>query len=141
MQRRQMQEDLENREGKAKRTKVEYEDEEERFRAQLAKLQEEGAKLRQKREEALRAVAKEAEEQQQQQQDEQSGRVKKVPTSRFSELDRTVSVRWRRKGEGENIDDFVLRDLFQRYGKIQECVVRKGGEDKKLQPSLQTLWT
>lgn len=136
MQRRQMQEDLENREGKAKRTKVDFEDEEERFRAQLAKLQEEGAKLRQKREEALRAAAKEVEEQKQQQEDEKSGRVKKVPASWFSELDRTVSVRWRRKGEGENIDDAGLRDLFQRYGKIQECVVRKGGEDKKLRSGL-----
>ena len=133
LHRRKMQEDLESREGKAKRTKVDFEDEEERFRAQLAKLQEEGAKLRQKREEALRAAAKEAEEQKQ---EEQPGREKKVPTSRFSELDRTVSVRWRRKGEGETIDDAVLEELFGRYGKIQDCVVRKAGEDKKLRSGL-----
>ncbi|KAF8252325.1 DnaJ-domain-containing protein [Wilcoxina mikolae CBS 423.85] len=132
MHRRQMQEDLENRESKAKRTKVETEDEEERFRAQLAKLQEEGAKLRHKREEALRTAAKEQEEQQEVPRD----RDIKSPTSRFSELDRTITVRWRRKGEGERFDEGALRNLFGRFGKIQDCISKSSGKDKRYQNGL-----
>ena len=134
MQRRKMQEDLESREGTAKKQKTEQENEEARFQAQLAKLQEEGARLRQKREEALRAAAKEAEDQKEQAEEEE--RAKNVPVSRFTELDRTVSVRWRRKGEGEKIDGNMLRDMFKQYGKIQETVFRKAGEDKKIQSGL-----
>jgi len=134
MQRRKMQEDLEDREGKAKRFKTDTDSEEERFRAQLAKLQEEGALLRHRREEALRTAAKEAEEQQQ---DMSKGRDIKSATSRFSELDRTIAVKWRRKKEGLNMDEASLRSLFGRFGKIQDCIV-KGGKikEKKYQSGL-----
>jgi DnaJ family protein C protein 17 len=134
MHRRKMQEDLENREGKAKRARVDGEDEEAAFRAQLAKLQEEGARLRHKREEALRAAAKEQEEQKQEA--VTKNRNIKAAASRFSELDRTVTAKWRRKGDGERIDDATLRSLFERFGKIQDCIVKGGAKDKKYQSGL-----
>jgi DnaJ family protein C protein 17 len=130
--RRQMQEDLENRENKAKRARVETEDEEERFRAQLVKLQEEGAKLRHKREEALRTAMNEQEEQQ----EVPGDRDVKSPMSQFSELDRTITVRWRRKGEGERLDEGALRNLFGRFGKVQDCISKGSGKDKRYQNGL-----
>ncbi|KAA8905351.1 hypothetical protein FN846DRAFT_950944 [Sphaerosporella brunnea] len=133
MHRRKMQEDLENREGKAKRAKVEAEDEEAAFRAQLAKLQEEGARLRHKREEALRTAAK---EQAEQRNEATKDREIKNPASRFSELDRTVTVKWRRKGDGEQIDEAMLRELLGRFGKIQDCIVKSGIKDKKYRSGL-----
>jgi DnaJ family protein C protein 17 len=133
MHRRRMQEDLENREGKAKRARVDAEDEEATFRAQLAKLQEEGARLRHRREEALRTAAKEAEELKQ---EAAKDRNFKIPMSRFSELDRTVMVKWRRKGDGERLDETTLRSLFERFGKIQDCIVKSGAKDKKYQSGL-----
>jgi len=57
-------------------------------------------------------------------------------TSCFSELDRTISVRWRPKGESAKIDGLELRKLFERFGNIQECVVTKAGEKKKLRNGL-----
>lgn len=134
MHRRKMQEDLEGREGKAKRFKTDADNEEEKFKAQLAKLQEEGALLRHKREEALRTAAKEAEEQQQ---DVSKNRDIKSAASRFSELDRTVSAKWRRKKEGLSVDEASLRGLFGRFGKIQDCIVRGDkAKEKKYQSGL-----
>jgi len=134
MQRRRMQEDLEGREGKAKRFRSDADDEEERFRAQLAKLQEEGATLRRKREEALRTAAKEAGEQQQDV--PKDGDIKSA-ASRFSELDRTVAVKWRRKKGGLNVDEASLRSLFGRVGKIQDCIVKGDkSKEKKYQSGL-----
>ena len=136
MHRRQMQADLESRENNAKRARVDMDDEEGRFRAQLAKLQEEGEKLRHKREEALRTAARETEQQQQQQQEEVEEGKPNKGDSRFSELDRTISVRWRRKGGGERLDEKALQNLFGRFGKIQDCISKDGGKDKKYQNGL-----
>lgn len=127
-----MQEDLERREGSAKRAKTDSEDAEEAFRRQLEKLQEEGVKLRQKREEALKTAAKEAE----------SENVEMVDVeSRFSELDRTVRLRWKRRGN-EDVTAERLRRLFSRFGKVQDCIVppdavpKPGEKEKKLKTAL-----
>ena len=133
MHRRKMQADLECRENKAKRARVDMDDEEARFRAQLAKLQEEGEKLRHKREAALRAAATDTE---QQQEEKPSERDIESPRSQFSELDRTISVRWRRRGGGERLDENALRSLFGRFGKIQDIIYKDGGKDKKYQNGL-----
>jgi DnaJ family protein C protein 17 len=131
LHRRKMQEDLESRENRAKRTKIDTDDEEAKFRVQLAKLQEEGAKLRHRREGALRQAAQDNEDQQQHEAEKSSDTA-----SRFSELDRTVTVRWRRKGPGEKLDEAALLRLFARFGKIQDCIVKEGGKDKKYQNGL-----
>ncbi|KAI5800053.1 hypothetical protein EDC01DRAFT_648761 [Geopyxis carbonaria] len=126
LNRRKMQEELETRENRAKRARVDSENEEEKFKSQLVKLQEEGAKLRHRREELLRAVANDGEGR-----DLDKKPDLKSPISRFSELDRTISVRWRQKGNGERIGEEELRNLFGRFGKVQECVVTKNGEKEK----------
>ncbi|TGZ83259.1 DnaJ-domain-containing protein [Ascodesmis nigricans] len=131
LERRRMQADLESRENRTKRAKVDPEGE---FAAAFSRLKEEGARLRQKREEALRAAAKEAEEQAAKEAEE-AGK-EEIPASRFTELDRTVTVKWRRKGDGETLDESALRKLFERFGKIQDVVIRKGGGEKKLRNGL-----
>lgn len=143
LHRRQMQQDLEARESSAKRARTMADEEEECFRAQLAQLQEEGAKLRRRREEALRTAAKEAAAEDGSRSDaETNSRMDQPNTaSRFSELDRTVLVRWWCKGGGEDIDAARLRELFARFGKVQDCVVRQpkigpGEKEKKLQTGL-----
>ncbi|KAL0639638.1 hypothetical protein Q9L58_001203 [Maublancomyces gigas] len=154
LNRRRMQEDLERREGQAKRTRTDADDAEDAFRRQMSKLQAEGATLRHKREEALRTAAKEAEAA------ESNGdgggeedavaaatapaaaavRGGAVGKSRFSELDRTLRVRWKRRNN-DAITAAHLRTLFSRFGPVQDCVVpsdspKPGSKEKKLKTAL-----
>ncbi|PUU81152.1 hypothetical protein B9Z19DRAFT_972520 [Tuber borchii] len=124
--RKRMQEELESRERGAKRARADGEDAEERFRQQLEKLRAEGVELRRKREEAVRAAAAEEEE-------EKEDKL----MSRFSEIDRTLRVRWKRKGN-QHIDEQHLRSVFSKYGAIQDCVVplTKPEKEKKLKSAL-----
>ncbi|RPB00891.1 DnaJ-domain-containing protein [Choiromyces venosus 120613-1] len=143
--RKRMQEELESRERGAKKARVDGEDAEERFRQQLEKLRAEGAELRRKREEAMRAAAAE-EEKEKEKEDEvmvdRDGNGKKEDggsngESRFSEIDRTLRVRWKRKGN-DHINESHLRRTFSKYGAIQDCVVppTKPEKEKKLKSAL-----
>lgn len=130
LERKRMQEDLEMRENAAKRPRQDPESE---FAAAYAQLREQASKLRQKREEALRTAAME--------EDDSTSEKEKTSkqednTSRFTELDRTVSVRWKRKGDGEAIDEDALRQIFGRFGAIQDVVMRPTAVDKKLRSGL-----
>lgn len=148
-----MQEDLERREGQAKRTRTDADDAEDAFRRQMSKLQAEGATLRHKREEALRTAAKEAEAAESNDDEEDAavaaataaaamaavGRGA-VGKSRFSELDRTLRVRWKRRNN-DAITAAHLRTLFSRFGPVQDCVVpsdlpKPGSKEKKLKTAL-----
>lgn len=129
-----MQEDLERRERGAKRTRVNGEEAEERFMLQLEKLRAEGALLRRKRDEAIKAAL--AEEEQTAKQDvelESSG----SSGSRFSEIDRTIRVRWKRRGN-EHIDATHLREAFSHFGTIQDCVLPplKPEKERKIRSAL-----
>ncbi|KAH8148176.1 uncharacterized protein LAJ45_07628 [Morchella importuna] len=84
--RRRMKEDLESRERGAKKARTEVEEAEEAFERMLGKLQKEGAELRRRREEALRAAAKEAEVEA----EEEAEAEAPVGSTRFTELDRTL---------------------------------------------------
>lgn len=139
--RKRMQEELESRERGAKRARADGEDAEERFRQQLEKLRAEGAELRRKREEAMKAAAAEEEEEKEDEamidgdgEKEGGGSDGK---SRFSEIDRTLRVRWKRKGN-QHIDEQHLRGVFSKYGAIQDCVVppTKPEKEKKLKSAL-----
>lgn len=152
LNRRRMQEDLERREGQAKRTRTDADDAEDAFRRQMSKLQAEGATLRHKREEALRTAAKEAEAAESNDDEEDAavaaataaamaavGRGT-VGKSRFSELDRTLRVRWKRRNN-DAITAAHLRTLFSRFGPVQDCVVpsdlpKPGSKEKKLKTAL-----
>ncbi|KAG0636481.1 hypothetical protein HOY80DRAFT_354144 [Tuber brumale] len=135
--RKRMQEELESRERGGKKARTDGEDAEERFRQQLEKLRAEGAELRRKREEAMRAAVEEekgGEKEEEAMADEGRGSNSK---SRFSEIDRTLRVRWKRKGN-EHIDEQDLRSIFSKYGAIQDCVVppTKPEKEKKLKSAL-----
>lgn len=137
LNRRRMQEDLERREGHAKRARTNADDAEDAFRRQMSKLQTEGAMLRHKREEALRTAAKEAEVVENSSDEET---VKVSGKSRFSELDRTLRVRWKRRNN-DAITAAHLRTLFSRFGQVQDCVVpsdspKPGSKEKKLKTAL-----
>lgn len=138
LNRRRMQEDLERREGHAKRARTDAEDAEDAFRRQMSKLQTEGATLRHKREEALRTAAKEAEAAENNSSDEEP--VGAATESRFSELDRTLRIRWKRRNN-DAITAAHLRTLFSRFGQVQDCVVpsdsqKPGLKEKKLKTAL-----
>lgn len=141
MNRKRMQEELESRERGAKRARADGEDAEERFRQQLEKLRAEGAELRRKREEAVRAAAAEEEEEKEDESmidgDGEKEGGESNGKSRFSEIDRTLRVRWKRKGN-QHIDEQHLRDVFSKYGAIQDCVVppTKPEKEKKLKSAL-----
>ncbi|KAI5818795.1 hypothetical protein BZA77DRAFT_306419 [Pyronema omphalodes] len=134
MHRRQMQQDLEGRENMAKRQKTEQEEEELKFQEQLAKLQKEGAEMRRRAEEAIRQAAKEEEALAEK---EKVNVKEKKQESQFTEMDRTVKVRWKKSSaEGKTLDENSLRKMFAKYGRVQDCVSIPTGADKKFQSGL-----
>ncbi|RPB10129.1 DnaJ-domain-containing protein [Morchella conica CCBAS932] len=143
--RRRMKEDLESRERGAKKARTEVEEAEEAFERMLGKLQKEGAELRRRREEALRAAAKEAEVEA----EEEAEAEAPVGPTRFTELDRTLKVRWKRRGgggggggEGGGMTASRISALFSRFGEVQDVVVppltapREGEKEKKFRTAL-----
>ncbi|KAK6350171.1 hypothetical protein TWF696_006414 [Orbilia brochopaga] len=127
-----MKEDLEARENTFKRQKVEIDEK----KQALQRLKEEGARRRmemderKKREAAAAAKAEEPLETATSM-DVDEGTNTVPGESRFSEFDRTVKVKWRRKGPGELMDKAGLVDLFSRFGDVDECVVVGGSSDKE----------
>ena len=133
---------MEERENHAKRVKT---DEDERKR-EFERLKEEGARFRMEMDERKRRKAEEEEKaeadasaaveahkttemQDADRTDEQAagasaGAGKK---SRFTELDRTIRVRLKRKGKGETFDKTDLELLFRQFGPIEACVIKSSG--------------
>lgn len=134
--RRKLREELESREKNAVGQAQAEREAEAAFQRELSRLKMQGAKLRQEREEALRRARDEEESGE----DEQEEREKVTPASRFSELDRTVRVRWRNKGEGRMLDSEGLEKLFGRFGKVSHCLVKEPkveeGKEKKVRSGL-----
>ncbi|RVD86529.1 uncharacterized protein DFL_004800 [Arthrobotrys flagrans] len=128
--RRQMKEELEARENSFKRQKTDADEK----KRELERLKEEGTRRRKemderkKREAAMEEEEEKAVEMEVDQDDDQEVLVGE---SKFSELDRTLKVKWRRKGAGEMMDKAGLIDLFSRFGKIDECVVVSGSAEKE----------
>lgn len=124
--RRKLQEDLEAREGAYSAQKKEEQDAEANFQRELARLKAESASLRKKREEALQKAQEE--EEAEVQQEAPIERETKAPVSRFTEIDRTVKIKWRNKGSGKDIDSDELQTKFRKYGKIAHCIAVKDGK-------------
>ncbi|KAK6348930.1 hypothetical protein TWF730_009690 [Orbilia blumenaviensis] len=132
-----MKEELEARENNAKRQKTDADEKKREFE----RLKEEGARRRMEMDERKRreAAAEEEEGEAAEMEIDQDGDQEVVAgESKFSELDRTLKVKWRRKGAGEMMDKAGLVDLFSRFGKINECVVvsGKGEREKKYASAL-----
>ncbi|KAF3930529.1 hypothetical protein ABW19_dt0202023 [Dactylella cylindrospora] len=137
--RRQMKEELEARESNAKRVKVELDEKKREFE----RLKEEGARRRmemdeRKKREAAAAEEGEAAMEVDDKKEEEEEEVTVVGESKFTGMDRTVRIKWRRKGAGELMDRAGLIDLFSRFGKIDECVVasKSGDKEKKYASAL-----
>ncbi|KAK6512138.1 hypothetical protein TWF481_001029 [Arthrobotrys musiformis] len=128
-----MKEELEARENSFKRQKTDADEKKREFE----RLKEEGARRRmemderKKREAAIEADEEEEEEAAKMEVDQDDGQDAAAGESKFSELDRTLKVKWRRKGAGEMMDKAGLVDLFSRFGKIDECVVVSGNSEKE----------
>ncbi len=124
--RRQMKDDLEERERGVKRERTEEDNNEERLERELRRLAEDGKRRRKELEEVLRKdVQKEAEE--------EHSRIARSPVSEgakpkhgnpdwqngVSEMDRTITVRWPREGLGESIGQDQIIKLFSAFGNIE----------------------
>ncbi|KAK6533428.1 hypothetical protein TWF694_002367 [Orbilia ellipsospora] len=126
-----MKEELEARENSFKRQKTEVDEK----KRELERLKEEGARRRmemderKKKEAAAATSAEEEKETDDMEVDIEEPHV--VGESKFSELDRTVKIKWRRKGAGELMDKAGLIDLFSRFGAIDECVVLSSKSEKE----------
>lgn len=124
--RRQMKDDLEERERGIKRARTEEDDNEEKRERDLRRLAEDGKRRRKELEEALRKdVQKEAEGE-----NVSTGRSPALKGTKpnngnsngqtgVSEIDRTVTVRWPREGLGESIGQHQIIKLFSTFGSIE----------------------
>ncbi|KAK6526845.1 hypothetical protein TWF281_010041 [Arthrobotrys megalospora] len=124
-----MKEELEARENSFKRQKTDADEKKREFE----RLKEEGARRRMEMDERKKreAAAEEDEAPAEMEVDQDDDQEVVVGESKFSELDRTLKVKWRRKGVGEMMDKAGLVDLFSRFGKIDECVVVSGSGEKE----------
>lgn len=124
--RRQMKDDLEERERGVKKARTEEDNIEEKLERELRRLAEDGKRRRKELEEVLRKdVQKETEE--------EHSRVACGPApegakpqhgnpdgqSGVSEVDRTITVRWPQKGLGESIGQYQVIKLFSTFGNIE----------------------
>ncbi|KAK6508243.1 hypothetical protein TWF506_010339 [Arthrobotrys conoides] len=128
-----MKEELEARENSFKRQKTDADEKKREFE----RLKEEGVRRRKEMDERKKREAAAEEEEEEKDAAEMEidqdddGQEVVVGESKFSELDRTLKVKWRRKGAGEMMDKAGLIDLFSRFGKIDECVVVSGSAEKE----------
>ncbi|GAO50036.1 hypothetical protein G7K_4171-t1 [Saitoella complicata NRRL Y-17804] len=135
LERRKMKDDLEERELRAKRQETDVEEAEARFQETLVRLQAEGAERRRKRDQELRD--EQARQKERAQIEAHEGLEKQdaveFEESRFTELDRTIKVRWR-KGDRPDLSEEMLRSVFVKYGEIDTVIAR--ATDKKIQTGL-----
>ncbi|KAL8940065.1 MAG: hypothetical protein Q9211_002451 [Gyalolechia sp. 1 TL-2023] len=133
--RRQMLDDLEERERGVKRTREEEEGEEEKLEKELRRLAEDGKRRRREREDGLR---KEVEEEKARL--AQNGGVAMSPAGSgsdlangsrtgVSELDRTVKVRWPIDSrEGDSVTEADVESLFSTFGTVETVTMLRPKE-------------
>ncbi|MCJ1337906.1 hypothetical protein MMC09_003190 [Bachmanniomyces sp. S44760] len=138
--RRKMKEDLEAREQGVKRGRDEEEGDEEKFERELRRLAEDGKRRRKEREEMLKKDV--LQEQMMAGEsvsidaaaigpDQHNGSINsKLEPAGVSEIDRTVKVRWPREGTGNSMDKDQLKDLFSKFGKIENVFLLKDKKQK-----------
>lgn len=152
-ERRRLKEDLEARERAARnanggvsvgvgrkkqKTATAGGDEVAEFERQLGRLQEEGVRLRMKREEALRKAEMEAKEDEEEEAEEEAkgktakkeeekpeGSQRVISESTFSEMDRTIFIKLRTdQNPPIIITESTLTKSLSRFGEILSCLVR-----------------
>ena len=128
--RKWMKEDLERRESGALKRKRDEADEEQAFERELRRLAEDGKRRRKQREEQLRQEATDQEA------NEQKARDGELETDVAShqngagptDLDRSVALRFAKNAHTQHVDREHVVSLFQRFGPIEEAILR----DKKV---------
>ena len=145
-ERRRLKEELEARERaaaaagvgvgwKKQKTEMAGGDEVAEFERQLGRLQEEGAKLRMKREEALRRAEVEAKEEEEKEEERErksaegqakpEGSKNAITESMFSEMDKTIFIKLRTdQNPPITITESTLTKSLSRFGEISSCLVR-----------------
>ena len=124
--RKWMKEDLERRESGVFKRKREEVDAEEEFERELRRLAEDGKRRRKEREEMLR---KEANEMQDQEQKDEDGEVDAKATANgngeVDEIDRSITLRFPQNESTRHLDEAKLVRIFERFGPIEEVIVRE----------------
>ena len=124
--RKQMKEDLENREKGFKRKRGEEIDAEEKLEREIRRLAEDGKRRRREREKQLN---REKQEEASFMEEEPEPAPASVVPSEVPEIDRTVKARWVREGDGVSLDRERLIEMFSKFGQIDSGLVMK---DKKM---------
>lgn len=122
--RRVMKDDLEGRERGVKRK---VDDAEETWERELRKLAEDGKRRRMQREEALRREAQK-EKEDLEEVAKNGTPVEASEPDTVPELDRTIKIRFPRRGPGLELDGRRLRNLFSSFGTVENAFLLK---DKK----------
>jgi len=123
-------------------------DEEAEFERQLNKLKEEGARLKMKREEALRKAEMKAKEEEEVAEEKAEKGVERLESrmteSMFSEMDRTIFIKLR-TSPTTAITEPILTKYLSKFGEISSCLVREppplADKDKKKKEKRRTLTT
>ncbi|OCL05170.1 DnaJ-domain-containing protein [Glonium stellatum] len=125
--RKQMKEDLENREKGFKRKRGEEIDAEEKLEREIRRLAEDGKRRRKEREERLNREKREEGASFM----EEESELYSPPgvSSEVPEIDRTVKARWVREGDGASLNKEKLIEMFSKFGEIESSLVMK---DKKM---------
>lgn len=121
--RKQFKDDLEARETGFLKRKRDEEDAEAKFQQELARLAADGRRRREERAEMLR---KEAQEEVAAAEAEPVMPVK--GSAELEDADRSIRIRFPRSAETEHLSTARVTELFERFGKIQDVVLR----DKKV---------
>lgn len=126
--RKAMKEDLERRESGALKRKREEMQAEEEFERELRRIAEDGKRRRKEREEQLKREAVEIEEEERRQQElEISPDVGQTTHENTgpSEVDRSITVRFKKDDSASHLDKDRIISLFERFGPIEEAVLRE----------------
>lgn len=127
--RKWMKEDLERRESGAFKRKRDEVDAEEEFERELMRLAEDGKRRRKERENMLRKEAEEIEEEARKQED---GEVSTEQlngtgngTGEVDEMDRSITLRFSHNESTSHIDRTEVIKRFERFGPIEEAILRE----------------
>lgn len=126
--RKAMKEDLERRESGALKRKREEMQAEEDFERELRRIAEDGKRRRKEREEQLRREAVEIEENESRQQRGEMVSDKEQITqnkTESNEVDRSITLRFKKEYSNSQLDKEQIVSLFERFGPIEEIVLRE----------------
>jgi DnaJ family protein C protein 17 len=126
--RKWMKEDLERRESGAFKRKREEVDAEEEFERELRRLAEDGKRRRKEREEMLRKEEEEERKREEEGAEAETTNGSANGKGEVSELDRSITLRFPQNESTRYIDKEELVRRFERFGPIEEAILR----DKKI---------